>query len=86
MTPDPWVNPPVTLSAPAQLIESWTLAEVLAKPDIAAEAPQQHFTPPLPAADARQTAQPVEQVTLVPYGSTHLRLTIFPNLGEQATN
>jgi hypothetical protein len=39
MTPDPWVNPPVTISAPAQLIDSWTLAEVPAKPDIAAETP-----------------------------------------------
>jgi hypothetical protein len=81
MTPDPWVDPPVTLSAPAQLIESWKLVSVPAKPDDAASKPQQQFTPPLPAADARQTAGPVEQVTLVPYGSTHLRLTIFPDLG-----
>jgi hypothetical protein len=81
MTPDPWVDPPVSLIAPAQIIESWKLATVPAKPDAAADAPQQHLTPPLPSADARRAAGPEQQVTLVPYGSTHLRLTIFPRLG-----
>lgn len=85
MTPDPWVDPPVNLSAPAQLIESWKLASAPATPDATAAKPAQQFTPPRPAAEARQVGGAVEQVTLVPYGSMHLRLTIFPKLSGDST-
>lgn len=73
MTADPWVDPPVTLSAPAQRIESWKLAS-------AAGNSTQQFTSPLRSAQDRQTAGPQQQITLVPYGSTHLRLTILADL------
>ena len=35
-----YIDLPVTLSAPAQLIESWKLVSVPAKPDAAASKPQ----------------------------------------------
>jgi hypothetical protein len=95
MTPDPWVDPPVTLTISAQAIESWQFAKVVekaievadnsntlataGKPDQPVR-PGHERTPPLPPVDARHSTAPVEQLTLVPYGSTHLRLTIFPNL------
>jgi uncharacterized protein len=68
---DPWENPPVTLSAPMRKIEGW---ELQANPD----KPGQNFTPPLPDLSVNRPAGEVEHVVLVPYGSTQLRLTVFP--------
>ena len=68
---DPWENPPVTLSVPARKIEGW---ELQANPD----QPEQKFTPPLPDLSLNRPAGEVERVSLVPYGSTQLRLTVFP--------
>lgn len=44
------------------------------------------FTPPLPAPEtiAASLDNAVETVTLVPYGCTHLRVTIFPFIGPDA--
>jgi hypothetical protein len=68
---DPWENPPTTLSVPVRKIEGW---ELQANPDQR----QQKFTPPLPDLGMNRPAGEVERVTLVPYGSTQLRLTVFP--------
>jgi hypothetical protein len=73
MTPDPWVDPPVALVVPVKKIENW---ELQSNPDNADD----KFTPPLPDLSASKISQEVERVTLVPYGSTHLRVTIFPKV------
>jgi uncharacterized protein len=70
---DPWTNPPTSLTVPARLIDGWVLQP---NPDD----PTQNFTPPLPAVDARKPEGPPTKITLVPYGSTQLRLTVFPAL------
>jgi hypothetical protein len=70
---DPWANPPVALRLAARKIENW---ELLANPEDA----NQKFTPRLPEPGAITLSQAVERVSLVPYGATHLRLTIFPEL------
>lgn len=71
---DPWVKPPTTISVPARLIAGWDLQPNPNNPD-------QKFTPPLPDVSARRTVGPMMRITLVPYGATALRLTIFPTLG-----
>lgn len=68
---DPLENPPITLTVPARKIEGW---ELMANP----EDPDQKFTPVLPDLTASQASGPVERITLTPYGSTKLRVTIFP--------
>ncbi len=68
---DPWQHPPITLTAPARKIEGW---ELQANPNN----PAQLFTPCLPEMSKGKPSEAIEHVTLVPYGSTELRLTIFP--------
>jgi hypothetical protein len=70
-TDDPWENPPTTLTAPAKKIEDW---ELQPNPDDLS----QKFTPPLPDLSVSKVSETVERVSLVPYGSTQLRITIFP--------
>jgi hypothetical protein len=76
MTADPWVDPPVTLLMPLKAISGWDLQKD-------PQHPERQQTPPLPEIDpdgAKELAQTaVEHLALVPYGTTQLRVTIFPN-------
>lgn len=70
---DPWENPLTTLMVPFRKIEKWDLLDNPEKPG-------QKFTPPLPNLRKVRASDTVERLILVPYGSTHLRMTIFPLL------
>jgi len=69
----PWADAPVELSIPVRKLPGWDF-ETNPKP------PYQKFTPHLPSPDKLQASGEVERVTLVPFGATKLRMSIFPKL------
>jgi hypothetical protein len=70
---DPWGNPATTLTVPARKIAGWELQSAAANGG-------QTFTPPLPDLSVCKISETTERVTLVPFGSTQLRVTVFPLL------
>jgi len=58
-------NAPLVIRVPAKLVKNWTLVE-------------NRYTPPVPKKGSFQTEKADEWITLVPYGSTRLRLAVFP--------
>lgn len=56
---------PVVIDVPAQKVKDWGLVE-------------NRYTPPLPKRNSYACEGSVDKITLVPYGSTRLRLGVFP--------
>ncbi len=69
----PWSDAPIELTVPASKLPGWDF-------ETNPKAPHQKFTPHLPAAGKLQASGAVERITLVPFGATKLRMSIFPKL------
>lgn len=73
VTDDPWSHPPVQLTVSARKVDDYILQDHTNHGG-------QQFTPPLPDLTTSKISEHTEQIILVPYGCTHLRATIFPDL------
>ncbi len=70
MRNDPWSKPPIHLEVSARPLKNWGLVRPQGND------PDWFQTPPLPSDTSQHGA--TETIKLVPLGSTHLRLTVFP--------
>lgn len=69
----PWSHAPIALTVPARKLEGWDY-QVNPKP------PHQRFTPQLPDPAGIHADSGIERLTLLPFGATNLRMSIFPKL------
>ncbi len=85
-TGNPWVNPPIQLRVPARRVKGWKV-EVLRVVHGQGVGADGHtlrgrfmLTPQLPDPESlpKRLSPRLETVTLVPYGCTHLRISVFP--------
>lgn len=73
---NPWTHPPSTITVQARRISGWSLTQTVVNGEPAT------FTPRLPDATLIPTlvSDASESLTLVPYGCTELRVSVFPQL------
>ena len=93
-TSNPWdikdSPPPITLRVPVRRVKKWTFQGVNENPkDNDEKLPHKEYmlrNPELPEPESLSDRldEKIERVSLVPYGCTHLRLTIFPRGGTTA--
>jgi hypothetical protein len=69
----PWSDALTVVTVPAQRLAGWDF-------ETNPKEPHQRFTPPLPHPVAHKAGDNIERITLVPFGATQLRLSIFPKL------
>jgi len=69
----PWSDAPTILTVPAQKLEGWNF-------EISPKEPHQNLTPQLPDQSSLKPVGAVERITLVPFGATQLRMSVFPKL------
>jgi uncharacterized protein len=69
----PWADAPTVLTVSARKLDGWDY-------EINPKEPHQRFTPHLPEAEKIKPSSQVEHLTLVPFGATQLRISIFPKL------
>lgn len=69
----PWSDASAVLTVPARKIEGWDL-------NVNSKDNSQRFTPNLPEPGTVRAGVQTETVTLVPYGATQLRMSIFPQI------
>ncbi|HZP07005.1 MAG TPA: hypothetical protein VFB43_19050 [Terracidiphilus sp.] len=68
-----WSDAPTTLTVSAHKLDGWDY-------EINPNEPHQRFTPHLPAPAKVKPSPNIERLTLVPFGATQLRISIFPQL------
>lgn len=69
----PWSDAPTVLTVSARKLDGWDY-------EINPKEPHQRFTPHLPDPEKIKPSSQVEDLTLVPFGATQLRISIFPKL------
>lgn len=84
---NPWENPPIELIAKAKKVEGWRLQKAVpAVLPLNNDGPEA-FTPDVPQSPVASN-NPEQEITLVPYGCTHVRVTYFPvtSISEPTTH
>lgn len=71
----PWSDAPTILTVPARKLDGWDY-------ETNPREPHQRFTPKLPDPGNIKPSNEVERITLVPFGATQLRMSIFPKVNS----